>query len=96
MRNGSRKLRSVLLMVRPTALTGSAPAEASAPAQEGQPETGEHCPACGASMAADQEWCLDCGVARTGIQAPPDWRVGVAIMLAVVAIVVLITVILWP
>jgi hypothetical protein len=47
-------------------------------------------------MASDQEWCLECGVARTAIQAPPDWRVGVAIMLAVVAIVVLVTVIVWP
>jgi hypothetical protein len=47
-------------------------------------------------MACDQEWCLECGVARTSIQAPPDWRLGVAIVLAVVAIVVLVTVIVWP
>jgi predicted nucleic acid-binding Zn ribbon protein len=94
-------------MVRPPALSDPAPAAASsaraeasgaATADQGDPqsEPGEHCQACGAALAADQEWCLECGVARTAIQTPPDWRLGVAIVLAVVAIVVLATVIVWP
>jgi len=83
-------------MVRPPALTDPAPAqEASAPAEPAA-AAGEHCPACGAAMASDQEWCLECGVARTMIRTPPDWRLGVAIVLAVVAIVVLVTIIVWP
>ncbi len=44
------------------------------------------CPQCGAAVASDQEWCLECGSARTIIHHPPDWR----IPLALVAIVVLI------
>jgi hypothetical protein len=47
-------------------------------------------------LADDQEWCLECGVARTEIDAPPDWRIGVAIVLAVIAGVVLVVVIVWP
>lgn len=96
MRDGPRKLRSVLPMVRPPALTDPAPAQETPAPPEPTPAADELCPACGAAMASDQEWCLECGVARTAIQAPPDWRLGVAIMLAVVAIVVLVTIIVWP
>jgi hypothetical protein len=39
-------------------------------------------------LAADQEWCLECGTATTLIRRPPDWRVPVAIVAAVVAIAV--------
>jgi RNA polymerase subunit RPABC4/transcription elongation factor Spt4 len=84
------------------AVTAHAPARAETAGAAGgdqgnpRPEPGEACQACGAALAADQEWCLECGVARTAIQAPPDWRLGVAIVLAVVAIVVLITIIVWP
>jgi hypothetical protein len=83
-------------MVRPPALTDPAPADAAAVQTEPLPAGGERCQACGAALAEDQEWCLECGVARTAIQAPPDWRLGVAIVLAVIAIVVLVTVIVWP
>lgn len=96
MRDGLRKLRSVLRVVRPPALTEPAPAQGTAAPVEPTPAGDEHCPACGAAIAADQEWCVECGVARTAIQAPPDWRLGVAIVLAVVATVVLVTVIVWP
>ena len=51
--------------------------------------TGEHCAACGAPVAVDQEWCLECGAARTVLRAPPDWRIPVAIV-AVVVVLVLI------
>lgn len=81
-------------MVRPPALTD--PAQAPGEAAPGEPSGDERCPACGAAMATDQEWCLECGVARTTIQPPPDWRLGVAIVLAVVAVVALVTVIVWP
>ncbi len=83
-------------MVRPPALTDPAPAPDPAPPAEPTVTAGERCQSCGAAMAADQEWCLECGVARTAIQAPPDWRLGIAIVLAVVAIIVLVTVIVWP
>jgi RNA polymerase subunit RPABC4/transcription elongation factor Spt4 len=85
-------------MVRPPALTDSVPAAPGA--VQAQPEmapaSAHSCRACGAALAQDQEWCLECGVARTAIQAPPDWRLGVAIVVAMIAIVVLITVIVWP
>lgn len=47
------------------------------------------CRQCGAAMAEDQEWCLDCGAARTLLRSPPDWRIPVAIVLAVVLLVVI-------
>jgi hypothetical protein len=37
------------------------------------------CTRCGAPLAADQEWCLESGTARTIIHGPPDWRIAVAI-----------------
>lgn len=85
-------------MVRPPALSDPVSVESSgspagpppAPAAEDQ------CAACGAVLAGDQEWCLECGVARTRIPGPPDWRIGVAIVLAVIALVVLVVVIVWP
>ncbi len=44
-------------------------------------------------MVAEQEWCLECGAARTLLRPPPDWRVAVAllvglVMLAALALVV--------
>jgi hypothetical protein len=83
-------------MVRPPTLTESEPAGQPVTQAEPPPAADERCAACGAAMAGDQEWCLECGVARTVIQSPPDWRLGVAIVLAVVAVVVLVTVIVWP
>jgi hypothetical protein len=85
-------------MVRPPALSDPPqPEQATASAQPGAPSTqADPCPVCGAELAADQEWCVECGAARTAIQPPPDWRIGLAIMLAVVAVVVLVVVIVWP
>ena len=37
-------------------------------------------------LAANQEWCLECGTATTLIRTPPDWRVPVAVVAAVIAI----------
>jgi hypothetical protein len=39
-------------------------------------------------LAADQEWCLECGTATTHIRTPPDWRIPVAVVGAVIAIAV--------
>jgi hypothetical protein len=94
-RDGARKRRPVLRMVRPPAL--SEPPAADAPT--GAPPTsdeGERCPVCGAGLAPDQEWCVECGAARTRLPPPPDWRIGAAIVLAVIAVVVLVVVIVWP
>jgi hypothetical protein len=47
------------------------------------------CPHCGAPLAADQEWCLNCGHAvGTRIAPTPRWRVPVAIVGAVLALLV--------
>lgn len=70
------------------------PATAPGP-PEPRPES-ERCLACGAVLAEDQEWCLECGAARTVIHAPPDWRVGVAIMLAVILVVLIVLVVVLP
>jgi hypothetical protein len=33
------------------------------------------CPRCGAPVAGDQSWCLECGLAaRTRLARTPDWR----------------------
>ncbi len=84
-------------MVRPPALSDPPAADATPgdlPAEESG--NGDRCEVCGAGLAPDQEWCLECGTARTRLQAPPDWRIGVAIVLAVIAVVVLVVVIVWP
>ncbi len=69
--------------------------EAAQGAGEGAQAHG-HCPACGGGLAADQEWCLECGAAVTQIHAPPDWRIGLAIVLGVIAVVAIVAAILWP
>ncbi len=42
------------------------------------------CAQCGTELEDDQEWCLECGAARTLIHRAPDWRVPVAIVATVV------------
>ncbi len=74
---------------KPEAATGRAAAERPA-------EASESCLVCGAVLLEDQEWCLECGAARTVIHAPPDWRVGVAIMLAVILAVLIVLVLVLP
>jgi hypothetical protein len=60
-----------------------APSVPSAPAPE------ERCIACGAALQDDQEWCLECGAARTLLERPPDWRVPAALAAVLVAVIVL-------
>ena len=59
-----------------------------------EPVSGLRCPHCGAGLAADQDWCLECGAAATTrILRPPSWKLAAAIVLGVVAAVVVATVI---
>lgn len=51
--------------------------------------TEELCRRCGSRLAADQEWCLECGVARTLLRAPPDWRGPAALVLGVIVLAVI-------
>jgi hypothetical protein len=47
---------------------------------EGQ-EPAFRCPRCGADLAPDQDWCLNCGTAaRTTIAATPNWRLPLALI----------------
>ena len=48
----------------------------------------ERCSSCDAPLAADQEWCLECGAARTALRRPPNWRIPVAVVTLVVVLVV--------
>lgn len=78
----------------PATTPDEAGAVSAAPPETGfqaLPEAGSGaCASCGASMEPDQEWCLECGTARTVIHSPPDWRipalvVGGVILAALVA-----------
>jgi hypothetical protein len=53
--------------------------------------SGERCEACGGELAQDQEWCLDCGAARTLLRAAPDWRIPAAIVALLVAVAIVAT-----
>jgi sporulation related protein len=44
------------------------------------------CANCREPLAEDQEWCLECGAARTLIHRAPDWRIAVGIVGAIVTI----------
>jgi predicted nucleic acid-binding Zn ribbon protein len=54
---------------------------AGAPSAEGVEE--DRCARCGAGLEPDQEWCLECGTARTIVHRPPDPRVGAAMVGAI-------------
>jgi hypothetical protein len=54
------------------------------------------CPRCGANLAPDQDWCLECGAAATTrILRPPSWKLAAGIVLgAVAAVVVVVAIVL--
>ncbi len=58
------------------------------PAHDAFP-AGDDCAHCGASLREDQEWCLECGAARTLIHRPPDWRIAAAVIAVVVGLALL-------
>ncbi len=64
-----------------TATAGHGPADDSATPDPAQ------CGRCGAPLVPDQEWCLECGTARTVVHRPPDWRIPAAIIGAVALLV---------
>lgn len=45
------------------------------------------CAVCGSELTEDQEWCLECGAARTLVHRPPDPRVPLAVVATVVLLV---------
>jgi septal ring-binding cell division protein DamX len=52
------------------------------------PATERACPNCGASLAPDQEWCLNCGTAvGTRIAPTPRWRLPVFLVGALLALI---------
>jgi hypothetical protein len=63
------------------------PSDTQLPAPDGSPV--ERCSQCGLDLAADQEWCLECGGARTLIHRPPDWRIAAAIVASVILLVLI-------
>lgn len=43
------------------------------------------CPRCGAHVAPEQDWCLECGApARTRLAPTPNWRAPIALVAVVV------------
>ncbi len=44
------------------------------------------CERCDAPLDADQTWCVECGTATAPIRRAPDWRIGAAIVAAVVVL----------
>ncbi len=63
------------------------PTAANEPGPTAEPSA-RACPHCSSPLAADQEWCLECGTASTHIRTPPDWRIPVAVVAAVIVIAV--------
>jgi hypothetical protein len=58
--------------------------------QQAEPSSGHPttpCNRCGAPLRDDQEWCLECGTARTVIHPPPSWRVPATVVVVVVLLV---------
>lgn len=55
---------------------------------------GLNCPRCGARLAPDQDWCLQCGAAAsTRVVPPPSWKLAVAIVGGVIVVVAVAVVI---
>lgn len=45
------------------------------------------CPRCGANVAPEQDWCLECGApARTRLAPTPNWRLPVAALALIVVL----------
>jgi hypothetical protein len=49
---------------------------------------GVRCAGCGAGLEPDQEWCVECGAARTVLHRSPGWRASLAVVALVVGVVV--------
>jgi predicted nucleic acid-binding Zn ribbon protein len=65
------------------------PPEGSEPSPAPAPPPERHCRRCGATLGADQEWCLACGAAATTeVARPRGWRLPLLLAAGVVALVV--------
>jgi hypothetical protein len=61
------------------------PAAPAAVAQHRAPAA-LRCPRCGATVAPEQDWCLECGApARTRLAPTPRWGIPVAVVVALIA-----------
>ncbi len=61
-------------------MSGQGPSHATGP----QPVP-LRCPRCGANVAPEQDWCLECGApARTRLAPTPNWRAPMALVAVVV------------
>jgi len=73
----------------------TAPTGATTPAPDPEAVDPGHaairCAQCGEPLEDDQEWCLECGAARTLVHQPPDWRIagGIIASIALLALVAL-------
>ena len=57
----------------------------SAPQPPGPAPAELQCPRCAATIAPEQDWCLECGApARTRLAQTPNWRMPVAAVAAIV------------
>lgn len=55
---------------------------------ETPPEAARRCPRCGHGLREDQDWCLNCGSAvRTRIATTPGWRLPLALLAGLLALV---------
>jgi hypothetical protein len=55
------------------------------PPRRGSEPAPLRCPRCGAQVAPQQDWCLECGApARTRLAPTPNWRLPIAIIAAIV------------
>ncbi len=51
------------------------------------PRVIEACPLCGASLAPEQDWCMNCGAAaRTRLAATPSWKAPIATAAVIAAL----------
>jgi hypothetical protein len=72
-----------LLVVRTETLSLTGPDAAEA-----------ECRRCGGRLGEGQEWCLECGAARTLLRPPPDWRIPLALLVLLMALAVVVLVVL--
>ena len=82
-----RKHRPFLFIVR-----GAGTMSLTSDARSAEPAARPNRLAFGANAVAgpsrdDQEWCFQCGAARTVIHRPPDWRIPAAVVATVVLLV---------
>ena len=65
-------------------MSDQGPPQYAAPALAPQPVP-LRCPRCGANVAPEQDWCLECGApARTRLAPTPKWQAPIALVAVVV------------